>query len=165
MKKFSLEFKWAIFFSVMTLAWIFFERMLGFHGDKVHQHATFTNFVAIPSIAIYIFGILEKRRTHFHGKMNYAEGFITGLKITLFVMLLSPLVNYLALVYVSPNYLTNIGSYAVSNDLISQEQADVTFSLTSYILQGLIGAGVMGFLTTTVVAIFTRRLPKPDHKV
>lgn len=162
MKKFSLEFKWAIIFSLMTLVWIFLERILGFHGDKVDQHATFTNFVAIPSIAIYIFGILEKRRKHFGGKMNYAEGFITGLKITLFVMLLSPLVNYLALVFVSPNYLTNIGTYAVSNNLISQEQADVTFSLTSYILQGLIGAGIMGFLTTTVVAIFTRRLRKPN---
>lgn len=162
MKKFSLEFKWAIFFSVMTLVWIFIERLLGFHGDKVHQHASFTNFVAIPSIAIYIFGILDKRRNYLDGKMNYAQGFITGLKITLFVMLLSPLVNYLALVYVSPNYLTNIGTYAVNNDLISQQQADVTFSLTSYILQGLVGAGVMGFLTTSVVAIFTRRLPKKN---
>lgn len=162
MKNFTIEFKWAIIFSIMTLLWIFLERMLGFHGDKVDQHASFTNFVAIPSIAIYILGILEKRRKYYNGYMNYAEGFVAGLKITLFVMLLSPLVNYLALEFVSPNYLTNIGTYAVNNDLISQEQADVTFSLTSYILQGLIGAGVMGFLTTAVVAIFTRKTRKPD---
>lgn len=160
MKHFRIEIKWALIFSLMTLGWILLERSLGLHGEHVEKHATITNFVAIPSIIIFVLALLEKRNKFYDGYMTYGEGFITGLKITFIVMLLSPAVNYLALEVVSPNYLENIGSYAVDNGLLTQEQAQITFSLPSYILQGLIGAAMMGFLTSAIVAIFTRRSPK-----
>lgn len=165
MKNLRIEIKWAIIYSLMTLGWILLERILGLHGERVEYHASFTNFIALPSIIIFVLALKEKRNKFYDGYMSYGEGFIAGLKITFMVMLLSPVVNYLALEVVSPNYLENIGTYAVSIGLLSQEQAQIVFSLPSYILQGLIGAAMMGFLASAIVAIFTRgsrkKVPSP----
>lgn len=168
MKNFRIEIKWALIFSLMTLGWILLERLFGLHGEHVEKHATFTNFIAVPSIIIFVLALKEKRNKFYNGYMSYGEGFITGLKITFMVMLLSPVVNYLALEVVSPNYLENIGTYAVSNGLLTQEQAKIAFSLPSYILQGLIGVAMMGFLTSAIVAIFTtgsrKKVPSPPSE-
>jgi hypothetical protein len=45
----------------------------------------------------------------------------------------------------------------VSTGAMTQEAAEQYFSLKNYIIQGLIGAPVMGLVTTLIVAIFTRK--------
>ncbi|MFU8861697.1 MAG: hypothetical protein ACNA8K_14865 [Cyclonatronaceae bacterium] len=48
-------------------------------------------------------------------------------------------------------------NYAVNEGKMTQQEAENYFSLSSYIIQGLIGAPLMGIITTAVVAIFTRK--------
>jgi hypothetical protein len=40
---------------------------------------------------------------------------------------------------------------------MTQEAAENYFNMKSYIIQGLIGAPVMGLITSAIVAIFTRK--------
>lgn len=43
---YKLEMKWGLIFSTMMLLWMVVEKSLGFHGEKIDQHAVFTNFIA-----------------------------------------------------------------------------------------------------------------------
>jgi hypothetical protein len=157
MKPFRIEIKWALIFAVMTMAWMYMEKLLGWHDQKIADHASLTNFVAIPAIALYVFALLDKRKNYYGGHMSYAQGFMTGLIMTAIVTILSPLTQYIVSTYITPSYFPNAIRHAVQTNAMSEEKANEYFSLSNYIMQGLIGAPVMGLLTTLIVAIFTRK--------
>jgi len=157
MKNRIIEIKWAIIFVVMTLVWMVFEKLSGFHSTKIDQHYLITNFIAIPAIAIYVFALLDKRKNFYGGIMNYSQGFISGVFITLIVTVLSPLTQTITSLVITPEFFPNMITFAVENGKMSQVEAEEYFNLNSYIIQGLIGAPVMGLITTAIVAIFTRK--------
>lgn len=157
MKSRAIEIKWALIFFFMMLLWMLLERLAGLHGEHIDKHATFSNFVAIPAIAIYVFALLEKRKKDYQGKMTYKQGFISGLIITLIVTVLSPLTQYITSTVIAPNYFPNIIEYSVQEEKMTREAAEAFFNLKSYMVQVLIGTPVMGLLTTAIVALFTRK--------
>jgi hypothetical protein len=157
MKSIRIEIKWALIFSVMTLAWMLMEKMLGWHDQKIAQHATLTNLVAIPAIAVYVFALLDKRKNFYNGHMSYSQGFMTGLIITAIVTILAPLTQYITSTYITPQYFPNAIRHAVETKAMTQEKAEEYFSLKNYMMQSLIGAPVMGMITTLIVSIFTRK--------
>ncbi len=157
MTKFRIEIKWAVLFVIMTLIWMFFEKLIGLHGKHIDKQAIYTNFIAIPAIAVYVFALLDKRKNFYSGQMTYKQGFISGLIITLIVTILSPLTQILTSELITPEFFPNAINYSVSTSYFTQEAAEKFFSLKNYIIQGLIGAPIMGIITTAIVAIFTRK--------
>jgi hypothetical protein len=157
MKNLKIEIKWAIVFVIMGLLWMLLERLLGLHNEYINKHAVYTNFIAIPAIAIYVFALLDKRKNFYHGVMTYGQGFMSGLAITLIVTLLSPLSQIITIEIITPEYFSNIIEYSVQKGELTRAQAEDFFSLKNYIVQGLIGSPVMGLLTTAIVALFTRK--------
>ncbi|MBK9291477.1 MAG: DUF4199 domain-containing protein [Bacteroidetes bacterium] len=160
MKRFHIEFRWAIYFAIMMLAWMLLERLTGLHDKHIARHAIFTNLIAIPAITIYVLALLDVRRHKYNGQMTYSQGFISGLIITAIVTIFSPLLQYLTSEVISPEYFRNMIAFAVSEGRMSQEEADAFFNLRSYIGQVLVGTPVMGIFTTAIVAIFTRKTGK-----
>ena len=156
MGKIKIELKWAFVFAGVSLLWMLLERLAGLHSEHIEKHGIYTNFFAIPAISIYVFALLNKRNTFYNGVMTYKQGFITGLIITLFVAILSPLTQVITSTFIAPDYFSNIIIYSVSENKVTQEEAENYFNLKSYIIQGLIGAPVMGIVTTAIVAIFIR---------
>jgi hypothetical protein len=156
MKKYSIELKWALAFAGMSLVWMALERMVGLHDTHIDKHAVYTNFVAIPAITIYVLALLDKRKNFYGGKMSYMEGFVSGMIVTLIVTILSPLTQMITSLIITPYYFDNAIQYAVSNDKSTQAAAEDYFNLKSYIIQGLVGAPIMGLITTAVVAFFTK---------
>lgn len=157
MKKYSIELKWAVIFAGMSLLWMLLERLAGLHSTHIDKHPIYTNFIAIPAIAIYVFALLEKRRKDYNGVMTWKQGFISGLIITLIVTVLSPLTQVITAEIITPDYFSNAIEYAVSNGKLTRAAAEQYFNLGSYIVQGLIGAPVMGIVTSAVVALFVRK--------
>jgi hypothetical protein len=157
MKKIKIEIKWAVVFVVMTLIWIFLEKLAGLHDEHIDKHPIYTNFIAIPAIAIYVFALLDKRKNFYRSSMTYKQGFITGLIITAIVTVLSPLTQYITSTLITPEYFPNMISYSVETGKLTQEAAEEYFNLKNYLLQVVIGTPVMGILTTAIVAIFTRK--------
>ena len=157
MKNLKIELKWAIIFAVMQLLWMLLERLTGLHSDHIDKHAIFTNFVAIPAIAIYVFALLDKRKNFYQGVMTYKQGFATGFFITLFVAVFSIATQYITSTIISPDYFSNMIEYSVSEGKMTKEAAESAFNLKSYLIQAPIGAFVMGLLTSAIVAIFTRK--------
>lgn len=160
MQKIKTEVKWALIFVVMTLLWMVVEKVTGLTSTHIDKHYIFTNFIAIPAIAVYVFALLEKKKKDFGGNMSYKQGFISGLIITTIVTVLSPLTQYITSVVIVPEYFPNIIRHAVATGIMKQEDAEAYFNLKSYIMQGLIGAPVMGLITTAIVAAFTRTRAK-----
>jgi hypothetical protein len=156
MSKYSLEIKWGLFFIGATLLWMVFEKAMGWHGELIGKHATYTNIFAIIAIALYVFALLAKRK-QLGGKMSWKEGFIAGMIITAVVTVLSPFMQWLVNTVISPEYLPNAIQYAVENGKATQEQAESYFNVRSYIMQATIGALVMGAITSATVALFVRR--------
>lgn len=157
MRKYSTEIKWAFIFAAMSLLWMLLERVAGLHSTHISKHPVYTNFIAIPAIAVYVLALLEKRKTAYQGFMSYRQGFVSGLIITGIVTLLSPLTQLITSSVITPHFFDNAIAYAVSTGKLTPEKAEAYFSLSNYIIQGLIGAPVMGLITTAIVGLFTMR--------
>ncbi len=160
MKNFALEIKWAIVFFLIGLAWMYMEKASGWHDVEIENHVFYTMFFAIPAIAVYVVALLDKRKNFYNGIMTYGQGFKSGILITLFVALLSPLSQFITSTYISPDYFNNVINYSVSSGAMTQEAAEAQFNLNTYLINAVVGALIMGLLTSAIVAIFTIRKTK-----
>ena len=149
--------KWAFFFIMMMLLWMVMEKLVGLHDVYIDQHAVYTNFVAIPAILIYFFALRDKRETFYKGKMTYTQGLVSGLIITAIVTVITPALQFVTSTFITPEYFQNASEYAVSQGLMSAEQAAEYFNTNSYIIQASIGAPIMGIMTSLIVAGFTKK--------
>jgi hypothetical protein len=88
--------------------------------------------------------------------MSYKQGLIAGLIITMVVVILSPLSQYITYTYITPDYFKNVIEYSVSSGQMEREAAAEYFNLKSYMIQSSIGAAIMGVITSALVAFFVR---------
>lgn len=156
MKNFRIEFRWALIFSMAQLAWMYFEKAIGLHDEHIGQHAIYTNLFAIIAIIIYVLALSNKKNDFFYGAMNWKQGFISGIVLSVFIALISPLVQYIINTYITPEYFQNVIDFAVENGKMTRENAEGYFNLNSYMLQGAFGALAMGVVTSAIVAFFVK---------
>ncbi|MBC8766729.1 DUF4199 domain-containing protein [Arenibacter sp. BSSL-BM3] len=157
MSKFRIEIKWAIIFSLATLLWMAFEKSMGWHDVLIEKHAIYTNFFAIIAITVYVLALLDKRKVDYKGKMNWKQGFISGIILSVIISLLSPVTQYITSTFITPEYFTNIIKFAVDSGKMTQEAAENYFSLKSYVIQSVFGALTMGIVTSAIVAFFVKK--------
>lgn len=156
MKKFSIEIKWGIIFTIVSLLWMFLEKGLGWHDEHISKHVIYTNIFAIVAILVYVFALLDKRKNFYNGKMSWTQGFISGIIISVVVAILSPLAQYITHELITPEYFENAIEHAVETGR-SREDAEAYFNLQSYILQSFFFALTVGTVTSALVALFVRR--------
>lgn len=156
MKNFTIEIKWALLFAVASLLWMFIEKSLGWHDEQIEKHPLYTNIFAIPAVVIYVLALREKKKNFFNGKMDWKQGFISGIILTVFITLLSPLTQYITNTFISPEYFSNVIAYTVEHKVMSQQAAEAYFNLKSYIVQGIFGTLSMGVVTAAIVAYFIK---------
>lgn len=157
MKKFSIEIKWGIIFTIISLLWMFLEKGLGWHDENIAQHAIYTNLFAIVAIALYVLALLDKRKNFYNGKMTWSQGFISGIIISIVVAVLSPLAQYITHEFITPDYFDNVIEYSVQSGGMTRTAAEEYFNLTSYIIQSFFFALVVGVVTSAIVAFFVKR--------
>ncbi|MDF2156914.1 DUF4199 domain-containing protein [Algoriphagus sp. CAU 1675] len=156
MKNWKIEFKWGAIFLLTTLLWMVMEKSLGWHDEKIADHAVNTNFFAIPAILVYVFALLDKKKNFYQGTMNFKQGFVSGMVITSVVAVLSPLNQYIISTVITPEYFSNVIEYSVKNGLMTEEAATSYFNLNYYMLQSVIGAVVMGTFTSLALAFLMK---------
>lgn len=151
------EIKWAFIFILALLTWTLIEMLSGLHSSRIHLHPYVTNLFAIVAIVIYVKALKDKRDHDFNGQLTYKEGLISGSIITVIVTLFSPLSQVIIHQIISPNYFKNMINYSVSNNLMTALEAETYFELKNYIVISVIGALVMGLVTTLIVAVFVKQ--------
>ena len=157
-KQYHTEIKWAIIFAAVMLMWMKLEKISGLHSEHIDKHPIYTNFFSIPAIAVYVFALLDIRRTNYNGIMTYKQGVMAGIIITIFVTILSPLIQLITSTIITPEYFPNVIEYSVNQGLMTEEDAKNLFNLKSYIIQATIGAFIMGLITSVIVAFFTKNI-------
>lgn len=160
MKSVKIELKWAIIFTVMSMLWIVLERLVGLHDVYIENHPVFTNLIAIPAILIYVLALRDKKHNFFNGVITYKQVFISGLILSLMIALLAPLSTYVSVEYLSPDYFENMITYSVDSKSMTLEEATKYFNTSSYMLQSVIFAVLMGVITTLIVGLFIRSKSK-----
>jgi hypothetical protein len=154
LERFKIEVRWAFIFILMTLTWMFFERIAGLHSSNIKYHPVFTNLILLPVISIFVLALKDKKKNFYKGKMNFKQAFMTGAAITLIVALLNPVTQYFISTVITPHFFENAIKYAVENNKMDKVKAEEYFNLKTYIIQGTIGAFVMGLIISAVVSIF-----------
>ena len=159
-----LEIKWGIIFSLFSLLWMVFEKAMGWHDVLIDRQALMTNLFAIPSVAIFVYAILEKRKRQLQNVMTWGQGFLCGLMVALVVAILSPLVQFISYSIISPDFFNNIINYSVNTLGKNRESMEAYYNLKSYIIQGVTGALASGILISAVVAFFLKRVPAVQNQ-
>lgn len=165
MSKYRIEIKWAIIFSVAMLLWMLGEKVMGLHDERIAEHAFYTGFFSIVAIGIYLLALYDKRKNFNNDYMTWQEGFKAGTILTLGIVILSPFVQLIVSQLISPDYFSNISEYAIATGEMSREEADAYFNLTSYLIQSMVWAGIMGIITSAITALILRRRVPDPHQV
>jgi hypothetical protein len=157
MKSIKIEIKWAFIFMAMSLLWMLLEKLTGLHSTYIDYHLYLTNLFAIPAILVYVLALKDKKRNYYNGSMSYIKGFISGLIITIIVALLSPATQWIISYLISPEYFPNVIKRSVELGYYkTTEEAAAYFNFENYATQSVIGALVMGIITTLIVMLFIR---------
>lgn len=161
MHKIQIELKWAVIFSIIVLAWMVLERAAGLHDKYIDYHMYLTNLFAIPAIVVMVMALKNKRNQFYAGNITYVQGLVSGIILSVFIAVLSPLTQWITSYVITPEYFTNVIRRSVELGMYDNAaDARANFNYKNYAVQGAIGALFMGIVTTAIAMIFIRTKPK-----
>ena len=89
--------------------------------------------------------------------MTYKQGLISGIILSFFIALLSPLTQWITSYVITPEYFPNVIKRSVELGYFkTATEAEANFNYMNYATQSAIGALVMGIVTTAIAMIFIR---------
>ena len=157
LKNISIEIKWAVLFSIVGLIWMVLEKASGLHDQYIDYHLYLTNLFAIPAILMMIGELKDKKKNFYEGEMTYRQGFVSGLILSIFIALLSPITQWITSYAISPEYFPNVIKRSVELGYYpTTEAAQEQFNYNNYAIQGAIGAIGMGIITVAIAMLFLK---------
>ncbi len=157
MRKIYIELKWAFIFTIAILCWMLLEKTMGWHEERIADRQWLTLFFVPFALLIYLLALREKRRRVYNGKMTWLQGFISGVFLSVFIALISPLTQYITHNFITPEYFNDVTEYSITNELMTRTKANEYLNINNYIWQSLFGALGLGIATAAIVAIFVRK--------
>ena len=157
MKNIKIEIKWAIIFSIVGLLWMVLEKIFGLHSTYIDYHLYLTNLFAIPAIIVVVMALKDKKKNFYNAQMTYKQGLISGIILSIIIALISPLTQWITSYVITPEYFPNVIKRSVEIGYFkTTEEAQANFNYKNYAIQGMVGAFVMGVVTTAIAMIFIR---------
>ncbi|NBP64890.1 MAG: DUF4199 domain-containing protein [Bacteroidetes bacterium] len=120
------EIKFGLFFSAMNVIWMFGEKLAGLHDV-----------------------------TELGGEMNFKQGFMSGLGITIIVTALTPIIQFIIHTVITPDYFTNVRAFVIKQGM-NPEVANTHFTLNSFIMLSVFTGFMYGIITTIFTTIMVR---------
>lgn len=156
MRKFAIEIRWAIQFSIISIVWMILEKSLGWHDAQIGRQLIYTNLFGFVAVALYILAIRDKKKNYYHGQMTWKQAFLSGTIMTVIIAILSPMINTVIYNFVTPGFFDHMVAHRVAQKYQTKEQAEAYFNLHSYIVLGLFDILSKGILTAAVIALFVK---------
>ncbi|RZJ30645.1 MAG: DUF4199 domain-containing protein [Flavobacterium sp.] len=156
MKKFTIEFTWAIIYTLASLLWTVLEKALGFHDKYIGSEMIFVWVFGLVAIPIYFFALRDKKKNFYNGQATWTQLFLSGLVMSVFVALMSPLAQYISWNLISPDFIANSIDHYVRIKKMSPENAAMLFSYRGLILQGISNGISVGVLISALIALFIK---------
>lgn len=159
MKSSKTEIKWSIIFCITILLWNILLALLGYTTDKIGKFPIVDSLFVIVALLIYIMALRQKRQQLGH-QIKWIQGFLSGLKITILIAILSIPCQFITHYAIMPHFFENSINYAIANNKMTLESAKAYFNLKNYVIQSSLGALGFGFVISCVVAALMYRKPK-----
>lgn len=157
MKKFAVEFKWAIRYIFAYLAWIMGEKLLGVYDTHIDWLILSSFGFYVFGFVIYVLALREKREVVFRGAMDWKQGCVSGFYMTIFIAVLMVLAQVIVHKAIAPEFFPNMIRYNLEHG--NKNSAEI-FNLESYLYQTVFFSLSIGVLFAAIVAYFLRTRPK-----
>ena len=155
MKKFEIELKWASAFTAISIAWVYFEKFLGYHDEFVSSQAIFSFWLMLPQALIYIVSIYQKRERYYDGEITWQKAFISGVVLSAIIAGLSPAAIYIMVEFVSPEFLSNIVEVRAAQG-VPREGLEQIYNLNAMVTQAIFNNLATGVFFAALIALFLK---------
>lgn len=136
---------------------MFLEKLSGLHGKYIDYHLYLTNLFALPAIWFMILALKDKKKNFYNGNMMYKQGLISGIILSLFIAILSPLTQWITSFVITPEYFPNVIKRSVELGYYkTTTEAAANFNYKNYAINSTIFAFIFGVVTTAIAMIFIR---------
>ncbi len=159
MRKLAIEFKWAIRFIFIYLAWAMGEKVLG-------VYTTHTEYFALSSVLFYLFAIIifiaalrEKKKIVFNNHIEFRQAAVSGIYMTAFIAVLVPFAQIIIYKAIAPHFLALQIEKSVA---AGNTHAAELLSLQSIILQTVFFMLSIGVVYSAIVAYFLQAKTKSN---
>lgn len=161
MKKFAIEIKWGIRYFFAYLLWVYVEKMSGYYNEKINDYLMYSMLFYFIAIFIYVLAINDKKKNYFHNDMDWKQGAVTGVFMTIVIAILMPLCQIVIHKGMAPEFFPNMIKNTVAKGGKIQN-AEAFFNLSSFIFQSIFSALSFGVVISAIVAYFlqTKTLKK-----
>jgi len=153
MKKFAIEIKWGIRYFFAFLVWVYVEKMSGYYNEKINDYFLYSMLFTFIAIFIYVMSINDKKKNYFHNNMDWKQGSVTGIFMTIVIAILMPLCQIIIHKGMAPEFFPNMIENSVSKGT-KMEDAKAYFNLSSYIFQSVFSVLSFGVVISAIVAYF-----------
>jgi hypothetical protein len=154
---FRTELKWAGIFILSLLGWMLAENIVGLHGSNIAYHQYCTMGYIVPAVWISVLALRDKRDRDYHGEMNYKQGLLSGIIISAFVTVCSPVSQWIITYIITPEFFPNVIAYSVQTGYYATiEEAEQYFNYSNYAIQSTVWSAVMGVITSVGTAFFVK---------
>ena len=164
MKKFTIEFKWAIISIIIFLAWMTLEKQLGFHDEKIKWQMFFTMLIIFPNFLLYYLALKDKKKNYYNCEMSWKQGFISGVVISFIVVIFSPITQFITHEFITPHYFDKLIALSVESKRLTLEEAQSYFNLSAYIWQSISSGLSFGVVIGAIVA-YMIKTKTPDTTI
>ena len=155
MRNFAIEIKWAIIFTILYIVWMLGEKAVGLHDVYINKPFYSYRF-AIPAIVVYVLALSEKKKKYFKGSMSWQQGFLSGIFVSLFIAVMSPISQFITYNIISPDFFANMIQYQIGRNTMTEAVANANFNLSSSMKRAVSDAMSMGILASAIVAFFIK---------
>jgi len=155
MKNYSIEIKWALRFTLLTLAWAIGEKALGLHVIHIENYGLCSILFIVPAFLFFYLALTEKKKYFYNNAITWQQGFVCGAIISLIITLLNPIAQLVIYKSITPNFFETIIAYKIKHGM-SLKTVQEVFNLKSYIVQTTFSSLSYGFITGALVAFLIR---------
>lgn len=161
MKNYIIEIRWAFIFTVAAILWAGIEKLFGMHDSNIGSQPMFSLLFGIPALAVYFLALLEKKQKSFGGNMSWKEGTVSGIVLSLFIAVLSPVAQWAIYTLISPHFFTKAIQFYTNNKRLTEVRAIEMFNIQAYMKKAITESLSMGVITSALVALIVKtKTPK-----
>jgi hypothetical protein len=153
MKQFSIELKWAFNFFIASMLWMMLEKFLGYHDDKIQYQPIFSMLFGFVTLVIYIFALKDKKINFYHNQMNWREGFVSGLTLSLVIALFTTMIEYTKHHVISPYFLETMQKIIVEQNKMTLENAENFFTFSNTLSQSIFYVISFGSVLAALISL------------
>jgi hypothetical protein len=155
LKKFEIEFKWALYFTAFNMLWFSLEKYLGWHDEQIQLHIFYSLLIIFPQAVFFYLALKEKKVKFYNGNVNWQQAFLSGGVLSLLIAGFSPVTMYYMHTFLSPDFIElAIERYVSSGG--NEESAKDLHSLEAYIKNAILFNVSMGIVLSGIIAFFIK---------